>query len=397
MSVLSHIKKRSNELKRDIIAIRQHIHAHPELSMAEFETTKFICGQLDNFQVSYTTNMLKTGAVALIKGKNPNKKTVALRADIDALPIQEQSRKAYCSQNNGVMHACGHDVHTASLLGAAKIINELKDNFEGTVKLIFQPSEEKLPGGALLMIKNGVLKNPAPKSIIAQHVYNPLEVGQVGFHSGEYMASCDEIYMTVKGKGGHAAMPNDVNNPLIIASKILIALQEYANQNKDNSIPMILSFGKIIGNGATNVVPDEVYIEGTFRTMNEKFRKEAHNMINRIAKQQTKECGGKINLIIEKGYPVLYNNPELTSFAKTAAEEFLGKKNVITLDKRMTSEDFAYYSHRIPACFYRLGTGNKSKGITSSVHTSTFDIDENALVTGMGLMAWMAIRQLTHQ
>jgi len=246
----------------------------------------------------------------------------------------------------------------------------------------------------LLMIKKGVLKNPAPESIVAQHVYNTLEEGQVGFHAGEYMASCDEIYMTVKGKGGHAAIPAEVNNPLITASKILTALNDYAVKNKNNAIPMILSFGKIIGNGATNVVPDEVYIEGTFRTMSEPFRKEAHQTITRIVAQQAKSCGGKCDLIIEKGYPVLYNNPKLTEFAKTAAEEYLGKKNVVKLDKRMTSEDFAYYSHKIPACFYRLGTGNKSKGITSAVHTSTFDIDENALVTGMGLMAWITLKQL---
>ena len=394
MNTIEHIKKRSSELKADIIAIRQHIHAHPELSMAEVETTRFICSQLDSYNIPYNTNLLKTGVIALIKGNKPNKKVIALRADIDALPITENSKKNYCSQNTGVMHACGHDVHTASLLGAAKIISELKNSFEGTVKLIFQPSEEKLPGGALLMIKKGVLKNPAPESIVAQHVYNTLEEGQVGFHAGEYMASCDEIYMTVKGKGGHAAIPAEVNNPLITASKILTALNDYAVKNKNNAIPMILSFGKIIGNGATNVVPDEVYIEGTFRTMSEPFRKEAHQTITRIVAQQAKACGGKCDLIIEKGYPVLYNNPKLTEFAKTAAEEYLGKKNVVKLDKRMTSEDFAYYSHKIPACFYRLGTGNKSKGITSAVHTSTFDIDENALVTGMGLMAWITLKQL---
>jgi amidohydrolase len=401
MPLSEKIKILSEKYLSEVISIRRHLHAHPELSFEEYNTSKFIAAKLSEFGISFKDGIVKTGIVAIIKGRasrNSNK-CIALRADIDALPITEKNEVEYKSKNAGVMHACGHDVHTACLLGAAKILNELKNEFSGTIKLIFQPGEEKAPGGASLMLKEGVLEHPTPSSILAQHVFPDLEVGKVGFKSGKYMASTDEIYLTVKGKGGHAAIRESYVNPLLIASEILIALENRFAPTphltkENNSIPTVLAFGKIMGNGATNVIPDEVKIEGTFRTMNEEWREEAHNIIRQIAVSKAKSLGGNCEINIVKGYPVLINDEALTSRARKFAEEFLGKENIIELEQRMTGEDFSFFAQKIPACFYRLGTGNRTKGITSALHTSTFNIDESALKTGMGLLAWMAIREL---
>jgi len=398
------IKQLAKKYHSEIITIRRHLHAHPELSFEEYNTSEFIASKLKEYNIPFKKGIVKTGIVALIEGKNSSKKTVALRADMDALPINETNECEYVSTNAGIMHACGHDVHTASVLGTAKILNELKNEFEGTVKLIFQPGEEKLPGGASLMIKEGVLENPKPNTIFGQHVFPSMQVGKVGFKSGMYMASTDELYITVKGTGGHAAMPNDYNNPLLIASKILIELHKafmemppaFSTLEADNAPtpPTVLAFGKIIGNGATNVIPDEVKIEGTFRTMDEAWRAEAHSKMKKIAEEVALSMKGICDFRIEKGYPFLVNDEQVTEAAKEAAIEFLGKENVEELPLRMTAEDFAFFSQQLPSCFYRLGTGNKSKGITSGVHTSTFDIDEEALEIGAGLMAWIAIKEL---
>ncbi len=379
------------------------MHANPELSFEEFNTSDYIASKLTEFNIPFKQGFVKTGIVALIEGKNPSKKIIALRGDMDALPILEKNTCEYKSKNEGVMHACGHDVHSASLLGVARILNELKSEFEGTVKFIFQPGEEKLPGGASLMIKEGVLENPKPDSIFAQHVFPSMETGKVGFRSGMYMASTDEIYVTVKGKGGHAAMPNDYNNPLLIASQILIDLNKafmifppsYSLLEGDNvRPPTVLAFGKIVGNGATNVIPDEVKLEGTFRTMDEKWRKEAHLKMKQIAEEVAQRMGGECDFVIEHGYPFLVNDIKVTNRAREAAENYLGKENVEELPLRMTAEDFSFFSQQVPSCFYRLGTGNISKGITSGVHTATFDIDEKALEIGVGLMAWLTLNEL---
>lgn len=396
MSLKEKIKEQSKELLQEIIAIRRHLHAHPELSFQEFETSKYICSVIDKWNIPYTTDWVKTGIVAIIKGKNPEKKCIALRADIDALPILEVEGRTYGSKNTGVMHACGHDVHTASLLGAAKILNDLKEEFEGSIKLIFQPGEELLPGGASLMIKEGVLKNPDAKSIFGQHVFPSLEAGKVGFKKGMYMASTDELYFTVIGKGGHAAIPKDYNNPIFIAGEILKQLHTFFMEKKINDVPTVIAFGKFVANGATNVIPEKVSIEGTFRTMNEEWRKEAHEKITEIATTVAQQMQGKCEVEIRKGYPFLSNNEALTEKAINSAKEFLGEENVIDLDLRMTAEDFAFYSQEIPACFYRLGTANFEKGITAGVHTPQFDIDEKALETGMGLMAFLALKQLSN-
>jgi len=392
-----HIKSLAEKNFQRILEIRRHIHANPELSFEEYNTSDYIASVLDSFGIEYTRGVVKTGIVALIKGKNPAKKTLLLRADMDALPIKEDNKVEYVSKNPGVMHACGHDVHSASLLGAAAILNACKESFEGTVKLIFQPGEELLPGGASLMIKEGVLENPKVNLAIAQHVHPSMETGKVGFRSGMYMASTDEIYLTVTGKGGHAAMPSDYNNPLLIASEILLELKKKFPNDGQAQIPTVLAFGKIEGKGATNVIPEKVELAGTFRTMNEKWRKEAHQEITRIVQEVAKKNSATADLRIEIGYPFLVNDEKVTELCRAAAIEYLGKENVEELPLRMTAEDFAFFSQQLPCCFYRLGTGNPSKGITSGVHTSTFDIDENALRIGSGLMAWLAIQQLNAQ
>src|SRR5688572_5183435 len=320
------IKSLSEKYLQEIIAIRRHLHMHPELSFQEVKTSEFVWNQLDEMGIPDKQKMANTGIVALIKGKNPDKKTIALRADMDALPIVETNKVEYKSQNEGVMHACGHDAHTASLLGAARILNELKNEFEGTVKLIFQPGEEKLPGGASMMIKEGVLKNPEPHGIIGQHVMPMIEAGKVGFRSGIYMASTDEIYVTVKGKGGHGAMPHLNIDPVLIASNMIASLQQIVSRSANPTMPSVLSFGKVIANGATNVIPNEVYLEGTFRTLDEKWRSEAHKRIIQLATSVVEGMGGKVDFEIRKGYPALVNNPELTASAKSGAIEYLGDR-----------------------------------------------------------------------
>jgi amidohydrolase len=394
MDLKSQIKSLAKSQFEEIKGIREHLHRNPELSFEEYETAKFISKTLTEWGVEHQTGVADTGTVVLIKGKNPDKKVTALRADIDALPITEQNEVPYKSQNVGVMHACGHDVHTSSMLGTVKILNELKENFEGTIKVIFQPGEEKVPGGASKMIEEGVLKNPDVNNIIGQHVMPLIDAGKVGFRSGMYMASTDELYMKIIGKGGHGAMPELNVDPVIITAHILVALQQIVSRHSSPKIPTVLSFGKIIAEGATNVIPNEVYLEGTFRTMDEDWRAAAHMKMRKMAEGMAESMGAKCEFEIRKGYPFLVNEPELTDRAKANAIDFLGEENVEDLDLWLAAEDFAYFSQATDACFYRLGVRNESKGINSSVHTPTFDIDPLALETGMGLMAWLAIKEL---
>ncbi len=392
MSLISEIKQLSEQYFDEIKSIRRHIHAHPELSFQEFETSSFICQQLEKKGISYKNGFVKTGILAELKGKNPESRNIALRADMDALPITELNEIEYKSKNEGVMHACGHDVHSSSLLGAAFILNDLKEHWEGTIQLVFQPGEEKLPGGASLMLKEGLFKESKPESIIGQHVYPDIEMGKVGIKGGQYMASADELYLTVIGKGGHGALPHKNIDPVLIASHIIVGLQQLISRKAKADIPTILSFGKIIGNGATNIIPDKVNIEGTFRTMDEDWRSRAHDEIRKMANGIAESMGGKCELEILKGYPCLWNDEKLSEKNKEAAKSYLGEENVIDLGLRMTSEDFAWYTKEIPGCFYRLGTGNKEKGIKAPLHNAHFNIDEEALKIGMGLMAWMAIQ-----
>lgn len=387
------IQQLSAAIFNEVVGFRQHLHAHPELSFKEFETSAFIKEKLTQWGIPFSA-CANTGVVGLIKGNKPADAVLALRADMDALPIVEDNDKPYRSKNHGVMHACGHDVHTSSLLGTAYILNQLKDDFGGTVKLIFQPAEEILPGGASIMIKEGVLENPKPNYIVGQHVMPLIDAGKVGFRSGIYMASTDELYVTVTGKGGHGAQPHQNIDPVVIASHIIIALQQIVSRAADPRIPSVLSFGKVTAAGATNVIPNEVKIEGTFRTLDEPWRAEAHQKMKKMAEGIAESMGGSCFFDIHKGYPFLINEEKLTASAKTYAQEFLGKENVLDLDIWMAAEDFAFYSQVTDACFYRLGTGNAAKNTQFSVHHPKFDIDEDALKTSTGLMAYIALKQL---
>lgn len=387
------IQELAAQIYNDVVGYRHHIHANPELSFKEFETSMFIKDKLKKWGIEYT-EMANTGVVALIKGAIPSDQVVALRADMDALPIHEANDKPYRSKNHGVMHACGHDVHSSSLLGTAYILNQLKNEFAGTIKLVFQPAEELLPGGASIMIQEGVLENPKPQAMIGQHVMPLIETGKVGFRSGIYMASTDELYVTVHGKGGHGAQPHQNIDPVLITAHIIVALQQIVSRNADPRLPSVLSFGKVNANGATNIIPNEVKLEGTFRTLNEEWRNEAHKLMKKMAEGIAESMGGSCTFEIMRGYPFLINEEELTDRARTYAEDYLGKENVIDLDIWMAAEDFAYYSQVTNACFYRLGTGNEAKGTQYSVHTPNFDIDEDALKTSTGLMAYIALKQL---
>jgi amidohydrolase len=381
------IKSLSEKYFSRVVELRRKIHANPELSWEETETSKLVAEELMRCGIEVETKVAKNGVVGILKGKNPELKCIALRADMDALPIQEENKIDYCSKNAGVMHACGHDVHTSNLLGVAMILSELKNEIEGTIKFIFQPSEEKVPSGAEAMIKAGVLGNPKPDKIFGLHVSPELEAGTFGFCSGRFMASSDEIYLKVIGKGGHAARIEELKNPLLIAAEILLELKTLT----DPQIPVVLSFGKIEGKGATNVVPDVVEIAGTLRCFDENLRVQLHKQIAFICERVTEKYLSHCEVNILKGYPVLINNEEVTVNAKQLAKEFISNKNVLNLPPRMGSEDFAYYTHHVPACFYRLGVGNKKLGITSGLHTPTFNVDESALKESIGLMSWISL------
>lgn len=393
MELIREIKSLSSAFSKEIIQHRRHLHAHPELSYEEHETSNYVHDLLEKEGIS-VRKIANTGLVAEIKGRGASNKIIALRADMDALPIVEANEVPYKSTRPGVMHACGHDVHTSSLIGTAKILNALKERFEGTVRFLFQPGEEKNPGGASYMIRDGALTNPQPDAIIGQHVFPLLPVGKIGFREGMYMASCDEIYLKVVGKGGHGAAPDLAIDPILIASHIIVALQQIISRNASPKHPTVLTFGKISGEGATNIIPNEVNIAGTFRAMNEVWRAAALEKIKKMAELMAEGMGGKCIVEISKGYPYLENNPDVTRRIRAAAEEYVGAEHVVDLDITLGSEDFAYYSQVIPASFYRLGTANQEKGITSYVHTPTFDVDEDALEIGPGLMAWMAIKEL---
>ena len=388
--MINKIKSLAKELKNDVVGIRRQIHQSPGLSFEEYETANLIQSLLASWNIECDL-LTQTGIVATIKGRNPEKKTVALRADIDALPIQEKNECVYKSNVDGVMHACGHDAHTAMLLGAAKILNQMKDDFEGTIKLIFQPGEEKLPGGASILIEKGVLKDV--DLIIAQHVYPDLPCGEVGFHAGEFMASCDEINITIKGKGGHAAKIKERSNTTVAAAKLLCAISELSSEfnKEERKNPIIIAFGSFIADGTYNVIPNEVTLKGTMRTFDENDRKAVKNKIKEFCAEVASSFNVEADLFIEEGYPVLINDVSLTNSLRDKAVDFMGEENVKDIPQLMTAEDFAWYSHKVKACMYRIGTSNAEKGIVFKQHTPTFDIDEDALEIGVGLMAWLAI------
>lgn len=391
MDLQNKIRQLADAYYSDVIGIRQHIHRFPELSYKEFSTSAYIQEQLKIIDVPFKAGFVKTGILGWIEGKNPGKRTVALRAEMDALPVTELSDVAFKSENPGKMHACGHDLHMSALLGTARILQNLKNEFEGTVLLVFQPAEEKLPGGATLMLQEGAFNDYKPHLIIGQHALPGLETGKVGFRPGLYMASSDEIYITVKGRGGHAAIPHQLVDPVLIAAHIIVALQQIVSRNAQAAVPSVLSFGKVEAAGATNVIPSEVKIEGTFRTMNESWRKDAHEKISRLARSTAEGMGGSCEVDILYGCPVLENNPELTARAMDFSRRLLGDQQVVELDLRMTSEDFAYYTQHFPSLFYRFGTTDHDGRYTSPLHSSSFMADETALLTAMTNMTWLAI------
>ena len=389
--LIEKIKLLASKYADEFIEIRHHLHAHPELSYQEFNTSKYIQSKLTEFGLEFKI-MSTTGVVAIIEGKNPSSRIVALRADMDALPIQEENNVPYKSIIDGVMHACGHDVHTTCLLGAAKILSELKNEFEGTVKLIFQLGEEKNPGGASLMIKEGVLENPAPTKIIALHVHPGLEVGKLSFRKGRVMASADEIYITIKGNGGHAAAPHLTQDTVLIASQLIVSLQQIISRNNNPTSPSVLSICSVHGGNATNVIPSEVKLMGTFRTMDEVWRKKAHELIVSQSKAIVEGMGAEIDINIDIGYPTVDSDPILTENCWYLANEFLGEKNIEETELRMGAEDFGYYTQQIPGCFFRLGVRNEANGIIHNVHTPRFNIDENAIEIGIGMMSFLGTK-----
>jgi hippurate hydrolase len=393
MDPMHTIQGKADALLPQLKAIRQHLHRYPELSFEEKQTSAFIATELEKMGLPIQRDIGGTGITALIAGKSPDKKCIALRADMDALPIQEQNQTPYRSQHDGIMHACGHDVHTACLLGAARILNDLKEHLEGSIKLIFQPGEEKSPGGASLMIKEGVLTDPAPESIFALHVDPALPTGTVGFKTGQYMASADEIHIAIKGKGGHAAQPHLCIDPITIAATVLTTLQQVVSRRSNPLTPTVLSFGKIEGGHTTNVIPDQVVIAGTLRTFNETWRTEAITLIKNITQKTAEAFGAKAEIIIPAGYPSLYNDQQLTQSAIQEASNFLGKENVSSLDLRMTAEDFSFYAQKIKGCFFRLGTNENNERYTAPVHSPFFDIAEKAMATGAGMLSWLAFRE----
>ena len=383
----------AQEFHQNVIRIRRHLHSYPELSFQEHQTSAFIKESLNELGITWSS-IAGTGVVAILEGNLPSANVIALRADIDALPIQEKNTADYSSRNAGVMHACGHDFHTSSLLGTAQILQSMRENFGGRIKLIFQPGEEVLPGGASIMIKEGVLTNPKPTAILGQHAMPRIHSGKIGIRSGKHMASMDAVHVRVTGKGGHGAEPHKNIDPVLIASHIIIALQQVVSRIAQPGDPTVLSFGKVIANGAVNVIPDEVYMEGTFRAMNEAWRDEAHRRMKEIAEGLAASMGATCDFKIIRGYPFLINEKNLTKQITQYAVEYLGEENVLEEDIWMAAEDFAYYSQAADSCFYLCGVGNPSKGINSSLHTPTFDIDESALATSSGLMAYFAVRQL---
>jgi amidohydrolase len=389
------VKKLTQEIYPDLITFRRWLHQNPELSFQENNTANYIINLLKNNAIPFKEGIAGTGIIATITGELGSGKTIALRADMDALPIREATDLPFASHNKGVMHACGHDAHTASLLGTGIILNKLKEHWGGTILLVFQPGEEKFPGGASLILKEGALNHPRPDLIIGQHVLPEMACGNVGFKKGMYMASGDEVYITIKGKGGHAAMPHTLNDTILAASQVIVNLQQIVSRIVPATIPTVLSFGHIEGKGATNLIPEKVAIAGTLRTMNEEWRAIIKDKIHHIAESTALTYGCRAEVDIKDGYPMVFNNETVTARAQELAAQYLGIDHVEEMDLRMTAEDFGFYSQEFPATFYRFGVG-QNNGETGALHTPHFNLNEKSLETSSGLMTWIALNMLNN-
>jgi amidohydrolase len=392
--IKDYILNGSRELKEELIRLRRHIHTNPELSFEEHNTASFICTNLDRIGIKYRKGVAGTGVIGEIRGELKSNKVIGLRAEMDALPVTEMNISDYSSRNIGKMHACGHDAHVAMLLGTAHLLGTLIGKFGGTILFIFQPGEELAPGGARLMIESGAFNDPKPGIILAQHVLPELETGKVGYRRGRYMASSDEIYITIKGKGGHAALPGLTTDQIYIASNLITRLKDAISEAQSiNEIPTVLGFGKMVADGATNVIPAKVEIAGTFRTFDEKWRSDAKKLIRKISADTAREFGVAADVNIADGYPVLFNNEKLTDAAVKLSSDLLGRDRIESFDLRMSSDDFAFFSEAFPSVYYRVGI-KKSGEQVKMLHSSEFDIDEEGLVTGVANMSWLAFNLL---
>ena len=395
--MLDRIRALADDGFDETVRLRRAIHRRPELAFEEHETAALVAETLREIGLEPTTGVARTGVVAHVEGARPGP-TVALRADIDALPIHEATGLNFASETDGVMHACGHDAHTASLLGAARILQAVRDDLAGTVRLLFQPSEEKIPGGATAMIADGALDamgpHPAPGRIFGQHVFPDLPVGTLGVRAGPTMASADEVYVTVRGRGGHAAAPHTLVDPVLAQAHVLTALQAVISRNRPPGVPSLLSFGRVEADGATNVVPDEVRLVGTFRSMDEDWRFRAHGLIERTAARTAEAFGATAETEVRVGYPALVNDDAAAAAVRAAAVAYVGEDRTVDLPMWYASEDFAWYTQRVPGAFYVLGVGNEAAGITHGLHTPRMTVDEEALRLGPGFMAYLAWRAL---
>ncbi len=385
------IEQSTELLYEKAISYREHLHQNPELSYEEYNTQKFVSDTLTAIGIE-NTDIGETGVISLISADHHDKNDtcIALRADLDALPIQEQNKVPYKSKVDGLMHACGHDVHTSILLGAAEIIHENRNELKRPVKLIFQPGEEKNPGGATYVIRDGGLENPKVEKMIALHVFPDLDYGHFGFKEGLYMASCDELHIQVKGVGGHGALPDRTVNPLFMGSEFILKAKEYIDKNTPEDVPSVINFGHFEALGATNVVPESAIIKGTFRTMDEDWRAKAKTELLAIASEISEKYNGNIKLNLSHGYPFLKNDEELTNSIQELTKRYFGTDHVHELPLRMTSEDFAYYSQLVPVCFLRLGVRNEEKGIVHGLHHPKFDIEPLSIKKGIQIMTSIA-------
>ncbi|PID94898.1 MAG: N-acyl-L-amino acid amidohydrolase [Bacteroidetes bacterium] len=392
------VEKLAQELAEEVISLRRTIHAYPEIAFDEFKTSELIQQKLSQWGIPYRANIATTGVVALIEGvPSSHGPVIALRADMDALPIAEESGKAYCSTRPGYMHACGHDAHTAMLLGTGKILNDLRNHFQGRVMLIFQPSEERHPGGARIMLKEGIFQTLKPDLIFGQHVLPELETGTVGLCPGKYMASTDEFYIRVMGQGGHGATPHLNIDPVVVASEIVLALQTLVSRRAHPAMPTVISVGKMVADGLANVIPDHVEMEGIIRTFDDAWRATLHDLLRETVSGIAQSHGATAEVTISKGYPALYNDPAVTERVQRYAQQYFGDSRVKTLPQRMTADDMAYFLKEVPGTYFRLGTGNREKGITANLHTARFDIDEEALQQGVAFMAYLVLSEMSHR